>query len=374
MKWSATLCGLAAATALPLAAEVRLARAEQRLTDRWRDCPVAPRSGTSLGISFRPRQAEALGLDSDRTLDRLLGHPFDVIRLGAYWNRMDPHPGELDTGELDRHIAAAERAGKQIILCVGAVKTFGYPEFFVPPRHLRDPLPEGTLITPATHPALLTAATGFVRRVVHRYRDRDSIVAWQIEHDAVDPLGMEHSWRLGVAFVRAEVDAVREADPARPVLLNGFLPTSLPVRAQQWWRTRDQGDSLDVARELADIVGIDSYPRHALATIGSRTLYLDGADSPWQGRLRALFRSGREIMVTEGQAEPWETVTDPPNPRDRGMYSCLPEQLIRNYNRCMAWPANLSAYLFWGAEYWVRRDEDGDPRYLRAFARVLDQA
>jgi hypothetical protein len=32
----------------------------------------------------------------------------------------------------------------------------------------------------------------------------------------------------------------------------------------------------------------------------------------------------------------------------------------------------LSAYLFWGAEYWLRRARDGDPRYLRAFQRVLE--
>jgi hypothetical protein len=35
--------------------------------------------------------------------------------------------------------------------------------------------------------------------------------------------------------------------------------------------------------------------------------------------------------------------------------------------------ASLYAYLFWGAEYWTRRDQDGDASYLQAFARVLEQ-
>jgi len=56
------------------------------------------------------------------------------------------------------------------------------------------------------------------------------------------------------------------------------------------------------------------------------------------------------------------------------MYSCLPEHVIGNYNQCMGWSADannrLSAYLFWGAEYWLRRQRDGDPRYLGAFSRV----
>ena len=60
-------------------------------------------------------------------------------------------------------------------------------------------------------------------------------------------------------------------------MMNGFLPTSAPVRAQQWWRTRDQGDSLAVAQQLADIVGVDFYPRHALAARGGRTVYLQAA-------------------------------------------------------------------------------------------------
>jgi hypothetical protein len=357
---------------LSVAAGLRVARAERPLTERWRRLPVAPRAATRLGISFRPRQVEALGLDARATLSQLLAYPFDVIRLGAYWDRMEPRPGGFQPEELDWQIGAAEAAGKQVILCVGAVKTFGYPEFFVPAHHLPDRLPEGVLISPETHPSLLAAATDFITRIVERYRDRDAIVTWQVEHEAVDPLGMEHSWRLATGFVAKEVAAVRKADPTRPIMMNGFLPTSLPVRVQQWWRTRDQGDSLAVARRLADIVGIDYYPRHALASAGGWGLYLDGT---WRG---PRLRQGPRLLISEGQAEPWEAVTTPPAPDGRGMYSCLPEDLIGNYNRCLeeARQANveLDAYLFWGAEYWILRQERGDSRYLEAFARVLDSA
>src|SRR5260370_21764362 len=129
-------------------------------------------------------------------------------------------------------------------------------------------------------------ATEFIARLVARYKQRKGIVAWQLEHEAVDPLGVKHSWRLDAAFVEKEVEALRKADPSSPIMLNGFLPTSLPVRLSQWWRTRDQGDSLAVAQRMADIVGIDYYPRHALMPIGTKTLYLDGSKSPWHQRLR----------------------------------------------------------------------------------------
>ncbi len=375
----------------PLLSEVRLRRAAQPLTKRWRQAPIAARGATQLGVSFRPLQLDALGLDALASLRTLLAYPFHIIRLGAYWNHIESAPDQFHFDALDQQVDAAVQAGKRIILNVGAVKTFGYPEFFAPACHLRQPLHEGALVSPETHPSLLAAASAFVTRVVERYRAQSAIVAWQVEHEAVDPLGMEHSWRLATAFVRAEVMAVRAADPDRLIMMNGFLPTSLPVRAQQWWRTRDQGDSLAVAQQLADIVGIDYYPRHALASFGARTLYLDGSHSSsqrdrrqqlraWAAATEAAGAAGRtrRLMIAEGQAEPWETVTTPPNPDACGMSSCLPEHVIENYNQCMRWSQqaafSLYAYLFWGAEYWLLRQQCGDPSYLRAFERILECA
>lgn len=380
----AIMCGIGAASifALPFALEFRLKRAAQTLTDAWRHLPIEPRHSTLLGISFRPPHIAALGLDARATLRALLDYPFQLIRLGAYWNRIESEPGVFSFDELDWQIDNAEQAGKQIILCVGPLKTFSYPEFFVPDHHLRHPFPEHARIKPSAYPLLLQAATAFITRLIERYKQRKSIVAWQLEHEAVDPLGVEHSWRLDADFVKKEVEALRNADPSRPIMMNGFLPTSLLVHLSQWWQTRDQGDSLTVAQRLADIVGINYYPRHALSSLGSRTLYLDGSTSPWRQRKRQqLFASTRayrqKVMIAEGQAEPWEGVTIPPNPPRQGMYSCLPEQVITNYNICMRWSqpeVPLYAYLFWGAEYWILRKQCADPSYLQAFARILEQA
>jgi hypothetical protein len=359
-------------------AEFRLKQAQQPLTDAWQHLLVMPRRDTLLGISFRPLQVTAFGLEARATLRELLAYPFQLIRLGAYWNRIEPEPGAFLTGELDWQIEAAEQAGKQIILCVGPLKTFGYPEFFTPTHQLRHPFPEHTLIKPSAYPSLLSAATAFITRLVERYKPHKSIVAWQLEHEAVDPLGVEHSWRLDVAFVEQEVQALRQADPTRPLIMNGYLPTTLPVRLSQWWQTRDQGDSLAVAQRLADMVGIDYYPRNALMTVGSKTLYLDGSQSPaHQPRRKQLLTwastHGKKLLITEGQAEPWEAVTTPPNPDKQGMYSCLPEHVVTNYNACMGWyEASLYAYLFWGAEYWMLRKQGKDSSYLQAFARILE--
>jgi hypothetical protein len=356
---------------------LRITRAERPLTDRWRQVPVESRGATRLGISFRPLQAEGLGLEPRATLAALLEHPYEVVRLAALWNQIEPAPDVFDPSHLDWQVEASERAGKQVILAVGAVKNFGYPEFFVPKHRLPAPLPEGTLVSEASHAELLQAATGFVGRVVERYRGHDSIVAWQVEHEAVDPLGIEHSWRLTTGFVKREMAEVGRLDPSRPILLNGFLPMSAPVAAQQWWRTRDQGDSLALAEEAAGMVGIDVYPCHALGAAGGFTAYLDAP--AWRERARRVVERaaarGRRLIISEGQAEPWEAVTTPPSPAGRVMASCPPERVIQNYNRCMALAREsggaLEAYLFWGAEYWLARQQTGDGSYLGAFERIL---
>src|SRR6266487_5058193 len=131
--------GAASLLVLPLALEVRLKQATQLLTDAWQHLPIEPRRSTLLGLSFRPPQVALLGLDARTTLQTLLTYPFHLIRLGAYWNRMEPEPGVFYPDELDWQIDAAEQAGKQIILCVGPLKTFSYPEFFVPAHRLRQP-------------------------------------------------------------------------------------------------------------------------------------------------------------------------------------------------------------------------------------------
>jgi hypothetical protein len=374
---------IGSALTLPLALEVRIRRSRQPLSDAWRSAAVEPRGSTDLGVSFRPPQIDTLGLDLKSTFRRLVAYPFQVIRLGAYWNRIERAPGLFETDDLDWQMDAAARAGKRIVLCVGPLKTFGYPEFFVPTHRLPRALPEHTLIKASDYASLLGAATEFAARIVDRYKDQASVMAWQVEHEAVDPLGVEHSWRLDEGFVAAEVAAVRRADPTRPIVLNGFLPASLPVRLSQWFQTRDQGDSVAVAQRHADIVGLDYYPRHALARLGDVTLYLDGSRSPWQrGRRAQLFDWARmhpgRLMVTEGQAEPWEAVTKPPNPPGEGMFSCRAEQLIDTYNQWLRWSRQagcvLEAYLFWGAEYWVLREQSGDPSYIQAFARILETA
>ena len=142
--------GAAGALLLPPLTEFRLKRAAQPLTGRWQRLPVEPRGRTLLGISFRPLQVEALGLDPQATLQALLAYPFQLVRLGAYWSRMEPGPGSFDPTELDLQVDAAERAGKQIILGVGRAEDLRLPGVLRAAHHLSRPCP--STACPASRP------------------------------------------------------------------------------------------------------------------------------------------------------------------------------------------------------------------------------
>ena len=80
---------------------LRIARAARPLTEDWRDLAVEPRGSTAMGISFRPLQAEAMGLQPHDALEALLAYEYEIVRLGALWNRMEPEAGVFDPVGLD---------------------------------------------------------------------------------------------------------------------------------------------------------------------------------------------------------------------------------------------------------------------------------
>ena len=183
--------GVESVLAAPIISEFRLRSATQPLTNAWQHMPIEPRTSTLLGVSFRPPQLEVFGLDMRTTLQTLITYPFQIIRLGAYWKRIEPEPGLFLIDELDWQIDAAERAGMQIILRVGALKTFSYPEFFVPAHYLEQPLKEGKLVKPSAYPALLAAATEFSTRIKEEHSH--VVIA---SHGGFVPTLSESDWRL----------------------------------------------------------------------------------------------------------------------------------------------------------------------------------
>ena len=219
--------GIAAAglLAMPFALDLRLKATRQPLTDAWQAIPVgASAARPCSGLAFARRRSTRSASRPDRRSRSCSAIPFSFFAsapTGIASNR----PREPSTrasligrsrprkgrGEADYSLC---RRGQDLQLSgvLRAGPRSGAPDAGAPARH------------PGRHPSLFAAAIEFVSRVVDRYKSHPAVVAWQVENEAVDPLGFEHSWRLAAEFIGREVEAVRRADPSRPILLNGFFP------------------------------------------------------------------------------------------------------------------------------------------------------
>ena len=198
---------------------VRAAGGISRLADDARDqLPAAP------GRGARPRSASAPSPSCWPTRSTSSGWPrTGTARAGGLASCDRPRSTSSSTRRSRRErrsSCALERSRHSAI-----------PEFFVPAHHLPRPLPEGRLITPDRRiPALAAAAAAFITAIVQHYRGRQRSSRWQVEHEPVDPLGMEHSWRLSARSCSGRSHAVRAADPARPVIAHR-IPADLDVRS-----------------------------------------------------------------------------------------------------------------------------------------------
>lgn len=259
--------------------------------------PLEPRGQVGLGTSFHPRQAEALGLDVRKTLAALLPHPFRVIRLPAYWDRMEPTPGGFDTSELDWQLDQAERAGKEVILCLGPVKSIGYPGYFVP--HAADP--------DERLPAHLQP----------QY--------WPSSGGAPGTRATPSPWPASWPTSPASTSTRATPSPASALERVPGPGSSRPCNAGDCFSGRIRRTAVRCHRGPGGTVGF-----------GHR------ATQPGQPRLPQLpARAGH-----------------------------------RELQQCLRWAGRgggIDTYLLWGAEYWVMRDLQGDPRHLDAYARILRQ-
>jgi hypothetical protein len=323
-----------------------------------------------LGASFSARRARARGLDWRLAYRRVLDMRLSPLRLSTYWDEVD----RSGYDELDWQLLEAERSGREVVLTVG-MKAQGWPEFAIPER-LRPAATRAGSNIAAGSPALRQAVLEVVEATVERYRHLGSLVAWQVENEPLNRSG-PNRWWIGPELLRAEIDAVRRADPGRPIVLNVFAGFNRPldVASSRHGPLRLLGlDGLRPEAETlallgpGDVLGLDVYRRIGHRRLG-RTLVTTARGwqanaARWAARAAA---AGRQAWVVEAQAEPWE----PARPAGVPPRTCRPEdvaQTVRGLSR-----AGCGTILLWGVEHWLAAEREGDDTWLRTVRRLLDE-
>lgn len=278
----------------------------------------------TYGVAFSPKQAEGLGVDWRDTYHALLDDlGIRRFRLTAYWDVIEPEPGVRSFDMLDEQMDAAAEYGSDVILSIG-IKLPRWPECHIP-----------KWAEEMTDEEQRKAAMDLMEDIIERYKHHPALSMWQLENEPFLEFGVCPQ-RDAVTFLREGEDLIRSLDPDRSILVteSGELSTWMKISA------------------YGDVIGTTMY----------RTIYdenqlqhrsYDGIIPAAAYRIRArivrLIR-GKNVIISELQAEPWGPGATPELPKEVREQSMSANRLREVV--AFAQATQLPEAYLWGAEYW----------------------
>ncbi len=282
-----------------------------------------------FGVTFSQKYATELKLDWRETLRAMLNDlKIKQFRLVAYWDLLEPEPGQYDFSDLDWQVNEVARLGGQIILALGQ-RVPRWPECHWPNwlyRYDQEQKNEKIL-------ALL-------EQIVNRYKNNPGIIAWQVENEPwLKVFGQCPP--PDADFYQQELDLVRSLD-ARPVSIteSGELSTWLKGGSRANW------------------LGVSVYRITWNNWLGYFYYPLPPAHYYLKSRLVEFLTKTEKVFVSEMQAEPWlwQPIL---NVHLAEQYHSMNLDKFKT-NLVYARKTGLSPIYLWGAEWWYWLKEQGD--------------
>jgi hypothetical protein len=293
------------------------------------------------GTTYSHRHAASLKLNPVSAFVALLSLKLDVIRLGCYWDDLEPEENHYDFSSIRTYLDLCEEAKQTVILTVG-MKAPRWPEFFIP-----------IWLRQQSFETVIPLSKRFIQKAVSELRDYPCIKYWQVENEPLDPSG-PFNRAIPLPVLTEEVALVRALDASRPVIVN------------LWGNDLSNRNLTRHAAKIADIIGLDMYYKQFLTKKLAHSFYGHPRDSE-DAIKRHLEDFGKPLWITELQAEPWEAnhmayLSD--NPK-----SCNPSLLQKNIERAKI--MQPEAILLWGSEYWLWKKGQGDSQMWDAVRNLL---
>ena len=276
------------------------------------------------GVNFSQMQAESLKLDWKKNYTALLQ---DLgarnIKLLTQWDWIEGKKDTFYFADTDWQIAQAQKYHASIIYVVG-MKTGRWSECHVPgwadslsKRDQQDNILQ------------------YITKVVQRYKDSKTIVAWQAENEPLFHFGY-CPW-YDKDFLIKEVALIKSLDPSRPVIVSDSGEQSL------WFG----------AAKIADILGVTMYRKawfHLTDTVGFYFSFPLPPVTYFRKAQLVHYFFGKQVISTELQAEPWAPTSLYNLPLDEQAKTMDVEQFKANI--AYAKQTGLGEFYLWGAEYW----------------------
>ena len=302
-----------------------------------------------LGVTFSHPHLKYLNLDVNKAFNSLVEFKFETIRLGCYWNEIEKERGKFNFSQIENLLKKSDQRNLEIILTVG-MKAPRWPEYYLP-LWLKSCFPEKRGGYLSKNPKVKKYTLRFIKRAVSFLKKFSSIKTWQVENEPLDPSGPRQS-QIDKEFLKEEIKLVRKLDPQRKILINF------------WGNKLSKRNLVSKIIDSTDKIGLDVYFK--VPTLLGYTGPEDNTKY-FKTEIRRWKKAGKEVILTELQAEPWERneiVTKKPNPP-----SMNPKILRENLEKVKNW--GVSTILFWGFEYWYWQKVRGDDRLWKVVKNLL---
>jgi hypothetical protein len=280
------------------------------------------------GVVFSQKHAQLLGLDWKKTYLEILDDlKVKNIKILTHWDLLEPENNNFYFDNLDWQIEEAQKRSAKLILVLG-IKTGRWPECHIPKwvQKLPDREREKEVLE-------------YLKIVIERYKQKESIWAWQIENEPFFPFGK--CPKIEKTFVKKEIELVKSLDK-RPIIFADSGEFS-------FWFT---------AARFGDIIGTTLHRKVYFKEIKRYISYPFPPVYYWRKAKIIEFLFGKKVINSELQAEPWCKSL---------IYNCpLKEQKITmdleqfKKNLEFAKKTGFDKFYFWGVEWWYWLKEKGD--------------
>lgn len=280
------------------------------------------------GVDFSQMQSELLGLDWKKTYLAIINDlGAKNIKIHTQWDWVEGDlQGEYYFDDIDWQIAKAKENNVKIIYVVG-IKSGRWPECHTP-----------TWINDLSERQQKDVALNYIKEVVERYKNEDSIIYWQIENEPMFYFGQCPEWYYkNRDFLNEEIKLVKSLDPSRKIIVSDTGENSL------WFG----------AAKAGDIVGTTMYREawfHITDKLGFTWHYI--FPPIYYARKAILINEffGKDVICIELQAEPWVSKPFFNVPLDE-QAKTMNLEIFKN-NIEYAKKTGLDTFYFWGVEWW----------------------
>jgi hypothetical protein len=301
------------------------------------------RYNVDFGISFSKEYTQSLGLDWKETYDAIFRdlRPH-YIRLAIPWSMVERESNQFNFDDIDYQINVANQNNTKVVLTIGQ-KVPRWPECYIPEW-------AETISQEDRDKELLS----YIRNTVERYKGYSNLEYWQVENEPYIPFNFGECKIFNQSVVIDEVNLVHTLDPTRKIIVTDSGELS------SWHKASIAGD----------IFGTTLY-RTVQNPLGFTIRYVLLPPAFYTFRARLWDNSYDNFFVSELQAEPWFTNSNPTNtPVTIQEKTGSLKQIEKNIE--YSHYVGASRVYLWGVEWWYyMMEKQNDPSYWDMIMRTL---